>query len=365
MRGLRCGEHTQGIQMIMSDKHYTEAPEAAASYRNEYLRGIENFADLSAEKAERERKVWAKGIFADTERYRREFTSMLGKPLGDGFPKAKLIEKQLIAEMDGCRVYRVVTQALPGVPFYGLLFLRNEEGRFPLVISQHGGVGTPELCSSLYESGSSNYNEMTRRLLRYKVNVYAPQLLLWHETDEQGNEKISPIRRSKDAQLKACGSSIAAVELYCIGCTVSTLCDEDKIDSERIGMAGLSYGGLYTMLMSAIDTRIKACVSCSFFGAIASHPVPDWNWQNGGYRFADAEIAALTWPRDITLLMGNKDPLFGCEGSKRQYEELKAIADGLTLSDHIRFSTFDGMHEFIRDNEPISHMMEILHAQEA
>ena len=349
----------------MSEKHYTEAPEAAASYRKEYADGIDICAGSLTEQAERERRTWAADIFTDAERYRKEFICMLGKPLCGSFPKAKLIEKRLIAEMDGCSVYRIVTESLPGVPFYGLLFLRNEEGRFPLVISQHGGAGTPELCSSLYESGSSNYNEMTRRMLRYKVNVYAPQLLLWHETDEQGNEKISAIRKSKDAQLKACGGSIAAFELYNICCAVSTLCDEDKVDSERIGMAGLSYGGLYTMLMSAVDTRIKASVSCSFFGAIASHHVPDWNWQNSALRFADAEIAALTWPRDITLLMGDKDPLFECEESKKQYEELKMLADGLPLNDHIRFSTFDGVHEFDKENEPISHMMEILRAQEA
>lgn len=351
--------------MSMSEKHYTETPEAAASYRNEYADGIGICAASFAEQAEQERKAWAKDIFTDAERYRREFISMLGKPLCGKFPKAKLIEKSYMAEMDGCSVYRVVTEALPGVPFYGLLFLRNGGGRFPLVISQHGGAGTPELCSTLYESGSSNYNEMTRRLLRYKVNVYAPQLLLWHEKDEQGNEGIGPIRRAKDAQLKTCGSSITAVELYNIGCAVSTLCDEDRVDGDRIGMAGLSYGGLYTMLMSAVDTRIKASVSCSFFGAIAAHPVPDWNWQNCAFRFTDAEIAALTWPRDITLLMGDKDPLFGCEGSKMQYEELETLADGLHLTEHIRFSTFDGLHEFVREDEPISHMMEVLRAQEA
>ena len=37
----------------------------------------------------------------------------------------------------------------------------TEPSRF--VISQHGGGGTPELCSDFY--GDTNYNHLTRRIL--------------------------------------------------------------------------------------------------------------------------------------------------------------------------------------------------------
>lgn len=347
----------------MSKDEYLESHEIGRAYRTQYLKGIMGYVDTVLCDAARKRDTYADGIFTRPDEYREALAKMLGHPLNGVYPNAKLLEKTFIAEIDGCDWYRVVTEAVEGVPFYGLLILQKGSGRYPLVISQHGGLGTPELCSSLYEGGSGNYNDMTRRLLKYKVNVYAPQLLLWHELDESGKNKMDPLRKSLDTALKASGSSITAVELYSIGCAVSVLSENEKVDSAHIGMTGLSYGGLYTLLMTALDVRIKAAISCSFFGGITGTHATDWNWQNNALLFGDAEIAALCWPRDISLLMGDNDPLFNVKHSCAEYERVKKLAGGLPLQENIHFQIFEGQHEFINDDAPIEHMMRILEAQ--
>ena len=349
----------------MSNIDYTESPEAAAAYRARYEEGLRAYTASCETQAEDIRKSRAAAIFRDPEKSRKELCQMLGAPLGGRFPEAKLLEKTYVADIDGCAVYRTVMEAIPGLPFYGLLFEQKDGGRYPLVISQHGGLGTPELCSTMYETGSSNYNDMTRRLLKYKVNIYAPQLYLWRDADENGINRMDERRHALDTSLKACGSSITAVELYCIGCALSTLSAYENMDSTRIGMAGLSYGGLYTMLMAAVDTRIKAAVSSSFFGGIVSTHHSDWNWQSCALQFEDAELAALTWPRDITYLMGDQDPLFDYKFSQQQFDELKAVSGGLPIEAHIRFKTFEGPHEFCKDDAYIAHMMDVLGARKA
>ena len=110
-------------------------------------------------------------------------------------------------------MFRVQIQVFEGFKFYGLLFKKNDGKRRPLVIAQHGGLGTPELCSTLFEGETSyNYNDMTQRILEYDVNVFAPQMLLW-SIEEYG---IDYNRAYIDAVLKMLGGSITALEIYCL-----------------------------------------------------------------------------------------------------------------------------------------------------
>ncbi len=340
--------------------HYTEAPEKAAPYRTAYRESLDSYIREAREKAEEERFAYAGQIFSDPEPYREAFKKMLGEPLTRERKPAKLKSSELLGEMDGCEIFRMQFEILDRLLFTGLLFKRKGEGKRPLILSQHGGVGTPEICSSLYEDGSSNYYEMTRRVLKYDVHAFAPQLLLWLEKGDDENDVTSPFRRTADIRLKNIDSSITAVELYELQACLDYFACQDYVDEEKLGMVGLSYGGMYTMLLTAIDTRIKAAVSSSFFGVFSFTDGFDWNWQNAARTFKDAEIAALCWPRDITLLMGKDDPLFGCKHSEEQYQRLKRLAGERNLEEHIRYESFEGLHEFCQDDRHIAHMMDVM-----
>ena len=138
---------------------------------------------------------------------------------------------------------------------YGILFVRGKDHKRPLVIAQHGGLGTPEMCSGFFDS--ENYNDMTRRILQKGVNVFCPQLYLW---DQQRFGRGTPDRTSLDNSLKHMGSSIAAVELDGLMKCIDWLSGLSWVDAERIGMIGLSYGGFYTLYLTALDKRIKAAL---------------------------------------------------------------------------------------------------------
>ncbi len=141
---------------------------------------------------------------------------------------------------NGINAYRLQFETLDCVKFYGIYFEYEDKKELPLVICQHGGWGSPELCSGLLET-TSNYNEMTERVLKYGVNVFAPQMLLWKQEDYG----IEFNRAEVDAKLKQAGSSIAAVEVFALMKSIDYLSTLDAVNENKIGMVGLSYGGFY------------------------------------------------------------------------------------------------------------------------
>ena len=227
---------------------------------------VEDFKALIRKKQlelEDKRFLHAKDIFENPEAYRTELTEMLGWPLTEynstEIPAVTNSEK--LAEEDNFTIYRMTFEILDGFHMTGLYYKQKGNEKRPLVIAQHGGAGSPERISGFYDNNTSNYNDMLERILQFNVNIFAPQLLLWN-IDTYGNEYN---RREIDAQLKSVGSSVTAVEVYGIRKILDYFSVQENIST--LGMIGLSYGGFYTLFTTAIDTRIKACVSCSFFNS--------------------------------------------------------------------------------------------------
>jgi dienelactone hydrolase len=247
---------------------------------------------------------------------------------------------------------RMSFEILEGVKLTGVL-LKKGSGRRPLVIVQHGAQGSPELVSGFYET-TSNYNGLAERLFKYDVNIFAPQLLLWN-----GEEHGVPFNRAvMDAKLKRVGSSITAVEMFGLMRILDYFQKQDYV--KNFGMAGLSYGAYYTMLMSAIDTRIESAVSCSFFcGGNVLREFCDIHFFDIGNRMSWAEIMMLVYPRQICLAIGDKDIGFPYRESEKEYERLKALCEAVG-TDWADFFVFDGGHEFFTHDEPLMRLAEQL-----
>ncbi len=287
--------------------NYTENYDDTKEFRQAYLEGLESYEKALRDQACRQRDAFFTDIFNNPDRYRLALQNMLGFPLKEKRQVPTLIQKELITTTDSHDVYRIQLSALHSIPIYGLYFKLKQNGKFPLIISQHGGLGTPELCSGIIDGGSQNYNDMTQRLLQYRVNVFAPLILVWKGSD---GADIGAIRNNLDVKLKNSGSSIQAVESAAIMNAIDWFSELDNVDEKNIGMVGLSYGGLYSLIVTALDIRIKAAISCSAFGQLSTISWSDWSWKERNKLFADAEMAALCWPRYLHLLIGNKDELF-------------------------------------------------------
>ena len=334
---------------------YKEKFEDSATYKTTYLSGLEILIHKREREAKAIRSVRAEKMIDDPERYRKELREMLGFPLCEEQRKSlPQTEWTRLSDEDGYTVYRLRIEIMEDLFMTGLYFRLNGEENRPLVIVQHGGEGTPELISGVY-GFTNNYHDMLMRVLNQGFHVFAPQLLLW-KTERFG----VPYDRTKiDARLKRVGSSITAVEVYGIMRIIDYF--ESFDDITCFGMVGLSYGGFYTQMTAALDTRIRSAVSCSYFNERDRHAFIDWTWRDSAYLFDDAEIALLTYPRNLHLAVGERDELFNCEGANASFAVLKEYCQTVG-TDWVEFFTFDGTHEFFFDDATLRKFAEELKA---
>ena len=326
---------------------YTEEAQVSKEYKAEYASSLEAFINKREDEYTKKRDEYTKNIFTDTERYREDFKKCLGWPLTekpDGLIPDPISTR--LSEEDGYTVYRMTFDVLDGIKMTGLYFEMNG-GKKPFVIVQHGGGGTPELISGI-DGSTYNYNEMLERVISHDVHAFCPQLLLWE--DKYG----APYdRKIIDARLKRLGSSVTAVEIWAICRIIDWFDSRDNTSS--IGMVGLSYGGMYTLMTTAVCEKIKTAVSCSWFNSRRYHSWVDWSWKDIAEKFDDAEIACLVYPRKLRIQMGDKDNLFDYRVSEESYQKILKLAKRSGVStDWIEYLTFDGYHEFIRDDRIIS-----------
>ena len=341
---------------------FTEEKEVSRPYRVGYLESVKGYlARLQGEAAEKRASfITPEKLAANPEHYRRAYYEMLGSPLTE-YESLRQIpvtcaEDTLVFDDGVCEIRRMRLAVLGDYTVYGILFLPHDRAEdAPFVISQHGGGGTPEVCSDFY--GHNNYNHQTPRLVDHGAVVFAPQLLLWNpEMFGDPHE-----RQRVDSDLKQVGSSITALEIFAIMRCIDYFVTQPYCNPDRIGMAGLSYGGFFTTLTAAADVRItSAYASCSFVDTIKYNSFTDWTWKNSGNLFLEAEIAALVAPRYICFDAGDQDQLFGSEGTKAEFERLKPFFAAQGAEDHIRLFTFDGYHELHPDDVGMAFLFEHL-----
>ncbi len=321
---------------------YQEQENCGNNYRVCYLEGLNKLVKDRRESAVQNREKLMKKVSQNREAYREQFKSMLGWPLNEKpAPVRGVLELPIFQDAE-VEITRIQLEAFEGLRFYGILFRHKQDEPLPLVISQHGGMGTPEFCSSFFDS--ENYNDMSMRIFRKGVNVFAPQLNLW-QSNRFGPEGD---RDEIDRRLKQLGSSIAALEIYCIQRCMDYFQQKSWCNG-AFGMVGLSYGGFYTLYTAAADTRIKAALSCSHFNDRVKYNWVSKSFFNAANTFCDAEVAALVIPRYLAIEVGDKDELFDSETARAEFSRLqKYIPD---WENHFYFHVFNGVHEFCPEND--------------
>ncbi len=335
---------------------YCEKEGFGNRYREEKLLQLNRLIELERKKADTARKGYFKPDFSSVPNYvnsivhyREEFLSMLGWPLCPKPVEAMQMDvvEEFVAEDDlGC-IYRMNIPAISCMTTYGLLFLPKKEGPHPLIIAQHGGAGTPEVCAGFF--GSGNYNNMVRRVLKRGFAVFVPQLLLWDA------ERFGPVydRKHMDNQLKQLGGSITALEVCQIRTSLDFLLSREDICSDKVGMIGLSYGGFYTLFTAAAEPRIKASLVSCFFNNRFIYDWSDWIWFNAGNTFLDAEVCGLVCPRPLYIEAGIKDDLFDVKYAREEYMKVKEIYEKVGVGKKLKFKEFRGGHELNVEDEGI------------
>lgn len=329
-------------------KIWSEQANTADHYRSDYLDGVMRYLDKLNDESKKTRRAFMppERFAQELEEYRNAYLRMLGIADCDiNAPASYTCEE--VGSDDFCRIYRYALDMPEGFPFYCLLMVPHiKEKRAPLVIAQHGGGGTPELCSNLH--GKNNYNDMVHHVLERGAVVVAPQLLLWRHKDEAKSQRMHPIpydRQQIDGTLKRHGKSITGLEISCIRRLISFFSAREDVDVEKIGMIGVSYGGYFTLHTMAADPRIKSGFANAVFNDRDCYPsFTDWGYHGSADLFGDAEVAALCAPRRLLLTVGKQDVVFDYRTAIPEAKRVEDYFKVLDAKEELRFLVWEGGH---------------------
>ena len=337
-------------------KYYSEELKKDTLERAGFLSGIEIFLQGAKEKAtkNREKFITPEAYKSTPDVYRGKFLDMLGFPLWEK-REMPTVEKNFVANDGNVDIYRMTFSFVNGLRYYGLYFRQTKNAQEkPFVFGLHGGAGTPELVSSLHRN-STNYNHLVRRLTDKGASVFAPQLLLW-KTEDYGNAYD---RLETDGRLRQLGGCITALEIYLMQCALDYFLVNEDANENKIGVAGMSYGGMYALHFAAADTRVKACYSTSFVCDVFEWVKDDWSYQNAQNTFAIAETAGLIAPRPLVVAMGVNDPAYQ-KGTDKECERILPYYEIFNKKANFKYMTFEGVHEVDKNDEELDFILSAL-----
>ena len=347
----------------LGKKIWYEDPTVADEYRSRYVDGIQEYIQkMNAEcKVIRRNAMSPEEMVRKQECYREKYKEMLGINL---FAEKvnKPVEMIYVGEDEVCKIYRLSVHVTEEIPFYSMLLIpHNMEEPMPLVIAQHGGGGTPELCSDM--NGENNYNHMVQRVLARGAAVLAPQLLLWSMTEiaTMRAHAVPHDRKKTDIDLKRFGSSITALEINGIVKSLDYVCEMKEIDAKKIGMIGLSYGGYFTLYTMAVDTRIKAGYCAGVFNDHDVYNWADWSYKGSALQFQDAEVAALCAPRKLYVQVGKKDQVFNYHYAITEAERVKDYFEAFDVAEHFIFDVWEGGHTISNHDRGFETLFSVLY----
>jgi dienelactone hydrolase len=136
--------------------------------------------------------------------------------------------------------------------------------------------------------------------------------------------------------------------------TLDYLCSRPEVDTRRLACVGLSVGGYRSLMLAALDERIRTAVSVGFMKSdryqikrnvihttgLTFHIV-------GLLRYLDLpDLSALIAPRPVLFMNGSRDTLFNQEGLKAAYGKIHQCYEKAGVPGRQACRLYDVPHEF-------------------
>jgi poly(3-hydroxybutyrate) depolymerase len=200
-----------------------------------------------------------------------------------------------------------------------LLAIPKGQGPFPAMLALHGHGGSAE---AVFDA-KSLYHGLADRFARGGYVVFAPSF---------------PHR------------PYAGMMLWDLFRAVDVLRSRPEVDPERVGVAGLSMGGEWTMWIAACDPRVKVAVvsgwMCTTEGIFS---VPNCKcWELPGFvELMDVcEVHLLIAPRHVLFESAERDPYLPIRQTNAGFVRIQAGYRVFGAAENVQQDTWPADHEW-------------------
>ncbi len=142
----------------------------------------------------------------------------------------------------------------------------------------------------------------------------------------------------------------AAMMLWDLMRCLDILAGRPEVDPDRIGVAGLSMGGEWTMWLAACDERPRVAVvsgwMCTTEGVFSVRNCPCWRLPGFVELMAVCEVHLLIAPRPLLFESATRDNCFPVEHTKAGFQRIRARYALFGAQDAVRQDVFEGIHEW-------------------
>jgi dienelactone hydrolase len=249
--------------------------------------------------------------------------------------------------------YEVLLDAYPGVVTWGYLLLPSDlkpGERRPVVVCQHGAVGTPaQTLAGPGEKGYQYYKAYAARLASQGFVVFCP-----FNPNEISGDAYSQLQRKANL-LRQSVFSIITLDHRRI---LEWLKQQPFVDPSRIGFYGMSYGGKAAMRVPPQLEDYCLSICAGDFGdyvekmtSVRSEQgsfVFDNSYETMEFNMADtfsyAEMAALIAPRPFMVELGYEDGVAHLESMAGEYAKVRRLYFRLGIPERTAIEFFEGAH---------------------
>jgi dienelactone hydrolase len=245
------------------------------------------------------------------------------------------------------------------LPLY-LLVPKKLKQPTPAVLALHGhGYGVKDIVG-LWEDGSERpapdgyHRDFACQLAERGFIVAAPEISCFGERQMGNLAEFRAVGLNGTCYNVATyammlGKSAAGLRVMDGMRVVDYLQSRDDVDSENIGVMGISGGGMHAFFSAAVDPRIKAAVISGYFcdwrHSILSIFHCTCNFVPGLLNLGElSDLAGLIAPRPVLVEHGIRDDIFPIEHVKRTVSKAKRAWKVFGAEGDFATDYFEGRH---------------------
>ncbi|MCA9116251.1 MAG: acetylxylan esterase [Planctomycetaceae bacterium] len=309
---------------------------------------------------------------AEFQAWHTEFRATLNQLLGPTAPPAEwtVSEEQRTELLDHTRLELLLSSGEEDpVPVYLLLPKQSQPAEssaapgkarqpLPAVVCVHGHgdhghhpvAGRRDLAGVEKAIAGANYDYGLQFVRRGYV-VAAPCLTPFGQRLAGVRSKQMDPCAVSFIRLQALGRLLIGQNVRDVRWCVDLLQSRPEVDGNRIGCAGLSYGGRITMLTTAVEDRIKVAAVSGALNLLQERITHRYSCGAqiipGLLQYGDfPEIGSLIAPRPAVWEVGAKDGLVVAGWDQKFRDRLGRTYSAAGAADQLQFDDFEGGHRW-------------------